>query len=707
MPTASCEAKQTAKQLESCAALSSKRLQQADMAKSIYLSALEFSLLAGVTERHARRVLVDAADGKTWAGSRLSVRKVFGRGGRSGLRYEVALSSLPEALQKAFRDQNPDTCAIVAHVSGEVPAALPVPIMPHVPRIATKEQGKRALDIFKQIEPATHDGLTAKERGAAVQGIVKATGLPRKTVYNYLQRYRSHGLEGLMRKRPFDAGQARVGVSVQFDRAWLAAGHPEDLLSELSDFVDLTLKGLWKSRAASSGENDIAMMTGFRLFERCTELGMPLPREYCKIGRRRVRKWRHFSTVEQSKNDAGGFRNTLPTIQRDWTSYLPMKCVIADVKHLDVLVTRDDGSKAYPKLIAFMDAGTGRCFAYPVLCPERRSINQGLVIEALIAMCHHKHWGYPRQLYLDNGSEFGGLDKIIPALSLINRDEGREIIRAQPYNANAKPIEALFARLDRYCFSNMPGYTGPDRTNKKTQNVGRDPVAWLESWESFKSNVGGLIAYYHTRPIGGQWGGKSCNETFHEKIDQHKWKPWFPKPMALEIAFCKRKSVMVRGGVIKHGGKVWYHAELLKLTPRAEVELLIPWKVGVPPGVILDDGTAFLLSEDHPYRATDPRGAVESARRKQAYKRGIAELDRSAPTIDPIPIKLRIANSVPEINIPGRPRFLDEGATVHQFPTSTRLLNAEVVPSKDEAARRRELERRHTERLERMQKRGK
>lgn len=423
--------------------------------------------------------------------------------------------------------------------------------MPHVPRIATKEQGKRALEIFKQIEPATHDGLTAKERGAAVQAIVKATSLPRKTVYNYLQRYRSHGLEGLMRKRPFDAGQARVGVSVQFDRAWLAAGHPEDFLSELSDFVDLTLKGLWKGRAASSGENDIAQVAGFRLFERCTELEKPMALECCIIGRRRVRRWRHFKVVDMRNNDARAFRNSLPTIRRDWTGFAPMECVITDVKHLDVLVTRDDGRPAYPKLIAFMDAGTGRCFPYLVLCPERKSINQGLVIEAFIAMCHHKNWGYPRQLYLDNGSEFGGLDKIIPALSLLNRDEGREIIRAQPYNANAKPVEALFARLDRYCFSNIPGYTGPDRTNKKTQNDGREPLPWGDTWESFTHLVGGLIAYYHTRPIGGQWQGKSCNQTFAEKVSGG-WRPTFPRPMALEIAFCDRKTVMVRGGVIKH-----------------------------------------------------------------------------------------------------------------------------------------------------------
>lgn len=671
-----------------------------------WLTSNELADLAGVTRQAAQLACQRARQGKPWRGQHLKVQvQAGGRGGLSGVRYVVALSSLPEPLQKAFRDRNADTCAIGALVSSATAPALP--IVPHVSRVASSEQGGRALAIFKQIEPATREGLTSKERGSAVQAIVMATGLPRKTIYNYLQRYREHGLEGLMRKRPVDAGQPRVGVSVQFDRAWREAGYPEDMLPDLGDYVDLRLKGLWKSRAASSGENDIAHMTGFLLFERCEELGKPVPLEHCIIGRRRVRKWRYFKIVDMRNNDARAFRNSLPTIRRDWTGYAPMECVIADVKHLDVLVTRDDGRPAYPKLIAFMDAGTGRCFPYLVLCPERRSINQGLVIEAFIAMCQHNHWGYPRQLYLDNGSEFGGLDRIVPALSLLNHDEGREIIRAQPYNANAKPIEALFARLDRYCFSNIPGYTGPDRTNKKTQNDGREPLPWGDTWESFTNLVGGLIAYYHTRPIGGQWGGKSCNQTFQTKVDAG-WRPTFPRPMALEVAFCDRKTVPVRGGVIKHGGKgkVWYHPELLKLPPRSQVELLLPWKVDVPPGVMLDDGTAFLLSEDDPYRATDHRGAAESGRRKQVYKRAVADLDREAPTDDPGLIKLRMAKRAPDNSVPGRARYLDQGATIHQFPTASRLMGAEIAPIEDAAERQREIERRRTERLERAMKHG-
>jgi len=66
---------------------------------SRWLSSLEFADAAGITDRQARRVLKGFAERRPWQGARGKVRKVKGRGGRSGTRYEVLLSSLPEAFQ--------------------------------------------------------------------------------------------------------------------------------------------------------------------------------------------------------------------------------------------------------------------------------------------------------------------------------------------------------------------------------------------------------------------------------------------------------------------------------------------------------------------------------------------------------------------------------------------------------------------------------
>ncbi|MEZ5743419.1 MAG: helix-turn-helix domain-containing protein [Sphingomonadaceae bacterium] len=584
-------------------------------------------------------------------------------------------------------------------------AVAPLPAIEpesYSPRVATSDEANRALALYDQIAPATGE-LTPTQRGAAIREIVKRTGMALRTVQRHVKAYNAHGLEGLMRKRPSTAGEARCAVSIAFDRAFIAAGHSPALLPDLGDHVDQVLKGLWKSRAADAGENDVRQLADFLLWERCAEIGAAMPKHACKIGRRRVRQWRHYSIVNMRNNDAKAFRNTLPAITRDWTGLDPMQIVVADVKHLDVMVTRENGAKAYPKLIGFMDGGTGRIFSYLVLCPERRSITQKLVIEAFIAMANDHDWGLPRQLYLDNGSEFGGLDRIIPALALINGEDGREIVRAQPYNAQAKPIEGLFARLDRYCFSSLPGYTGGDRTNKKTQNDGREPDAWTGTWESFVATVGGLIDYYHQREIGGQWQGRSPNQLFAEKIGRG-WRPIHAKPFALEIAFCERKTVKLSKFGLRHAKVRYWHPEFAALPGRSELELLLPWREGEEPIAMLPNGRPVKLTEDYPYPANDFSGGADTGRRKQSYKRAVARPDDELEAIDPTEVKLRMARDASKPAIPGRPRYLDQGASIHELAPAGRLIENNPTPEIDEAARQREAEKRRTERLIRAQK---
>lgn len=665
------------------------------MTAPVWIAAGEFAQIASIGRRAAAKALKRASEGKPWKGTPLQVQLIQGRGGYAGLRYEVLLSSLPEALQEAFSGGS--------DVMGT--EALPPQPDEYAPRVATSEEARRALELYEKIKPATEAVLTKAQRGQAIREIVQTTGLPLRTVQRQVKSYRLHGLEGLMRKRPANAGETRCAVSMKFDRAFIAAGHAPDVLPELTEFIDRAVAGLWKGRCDDGGETEVRELAAFLLFERCEELGVPMPLSACQtIGKRRIRQLRHFRIVNTRNNDAKAFRNTLPAITRDWTGLSPMQMVIADVKHLDVQVTREDGSKAYPKLIGFMDGGTGRIFMYLVLCPHRRSITQKLVIEAFIAMCRDPHWGMPRQLYLDNGSEFGGLDRIAPAIALLNKERGREIIRAQPYNAQAKPIEPLFARLDRYCFSSLPGYTGGDRVNKKTQNDGREPDAWTGDWDSFCETVGGLVSYYHQRKVGGQWGGRSPNEVFQEKIDAG-WRPVLPRDFDLEIACCERKTVKLSKFGVRYNSVRYWHPQFSELPGQTEIELLLPWREGVDPIALLPSGPAK-LTEDFPYPANDISGAAEAGRRKQSYKRAVARLDGDAETIDPVQVKLRMAKHASTPMIPGRPQFLDMGASIHELASAGCLIEHQPQVQADERARRRELEKRRTERLERAQRHG-
>lgn len=60
-----------------------------------WLTVPQFSLLANISRRAGLKAASGASAGQLWRNANMIVRSVPGRGGRSGVRYEVALSSLP------------------------------------------------------------------------------------------------------------------------------------------------------------------------------------------------------------------------------------------------------------------------------------------------------------------------------------------------------------------------------------------------------------------------------------------------------------------------------------------------------------------------------------------------------------------------------------------------------------------------------------
>ena len=659
--------------------------------KGPWITAPQLGRLANISRRAAMKAAAAAACGNKWRGLQLTVRKVSGRGGQAGTRYEVAVSSLSDDLQNSY----------MAREAGTLPL-LTLPAIPSGPRL-THDQWERQQEILAIIEPAIRPGLTDAERVEAKKAIV-AAGHSKSNVYRWFKAYQEHGISGLARLKPSNAGKRRVVASKKFNDAYLAAGHDEAKLPEIDAFVDRTIKGLWKGESATTGEGEVLDLASFMLWEHCRDLGVPVDRELCRVGERRVDQWRvPFEAVAKKNLHAKAFADSLPRIARDWTQLEPMETVIADVKHLDVLVTRPDGSQSYPKLIGFMDGGTGRIFSYLVFCPQRRSITQELVIDAFLAMAKHPEWGLPRQLYLDNGSEFGGLNKIIPALALLRDDDGREIIRAMPYNASAKPIEPLFRRLDQYCFASMTGYTGPNRMDKRTQNVGKAPQAYSKSWEHFCEEVEMLIKYYHNKEVGGMWNA-SPNDVFRSKLEN--WRPTFARPLALEMSFCSSETRKLRKEGISFGSTRYHHPELLNVAIGTVIDLLIPWQKDLAPIVTLPDRPPFQLVRDFAYAANDTAGSIESANRKSTYQRSIAKLDREVPTIHPVDVKRRMVAQSEPITIPGRARFLDQGEAAADLARIGAVIEHEPVAKLDEAARRRAREDRITANLLREQARA-
>lgn len=70
---------------------------------SSWLNTDTLAAVAGISDRKARRALARAIEGSAWHGHALEVRTFHGRGGRSGLQYEVKVSSLPAHLQERLK----------------------------------------------------------------------------------------------------------------------------------------------------------------------------------------------------------------------------------------------------------------------------------------------------------------------------------------------------------------------------------------------------------------------------------------------------------------------------------------------------------------------------------------------------------------------------------------------------------------------------
>ncbi len=627
-----------------------------------WISAEDFADAAEISVQAARKAMRQALHGAPWRDHILRVRGCHGSGGRAGLRLEVDQESLPIALRFAGEPAGTENELRTSWAS------------------ASYQQRLQALPAALAAKPMS------AARSEAVALAAEATGRTPRTVYRWLRRYDDHGLRGLARKRPSNAGLTRVLVSRPFDRAWRVQGGSEEGLQDLARDLVKALKGLWASRAEQAGGAEVRRLAEFLLLELTEACGMTLPKEATRLSRRMVERFAAYRVVNQRRHDRKAYSDARPRIRRDWTQLVPMERVVADVKHLDVIVRRDDGTTAWPKIVAFMDAGTGRVFAHPVLLERGEGVRQEHVVEAFLAMVADPAWGFPQGLYLDNGSEFGALAKIDGALQLLNQPGARTLIYAQPYNASAKPIESLFARLDRQSICMLPGYAGPDRMAKKSETLGKPPEPYPGTWNDFCGVLRGLIAAQNLRPVGGLWANRSPDDWYRQKHADGS-RPATVDPLALDAAFADQDSRRVDRGIVKVRGERYTHSRLAALPSRTIVDLALPWRRASAPLARID-GEWVALEREIALPARWIDGAHEAGRRRKAQDRHVRALAKDAPKLDPVDVKLRWANRLTEPPPIGRGAKADLGSDLRQLGSALSPPPTALTPKPKEDLRR-------------------
>lgn len=317
-----------------------------------------------------------------------------------------------------------------------------------------------------------------------------------------------------------------------------------------------------------------------------------------------------------------------------------------DVKPLDCIVRRADGTKTWPKLIGFMDAGTHRIFCHFVMLDKGEGVRQEHVLDGFLRMVSDPHWGFPQQVYRDNGSEYKMFDKIRSALAMIAAEGVRTVINAKPYSGASKPIESKFSSLDRAVFSQMGGWAGGDRMNKKTQNVGKSTKPYSGSFEQFVREALERIADFESWKIrSGPFEGVSPTQCYHDHL--HKgWRPVSVDTLTLDAAFCEFSTRKVDRGVISYGGERYRHPEL----PNGQtISVAIPYRRGSYPLAKLPDHGWIATEPEILHLPGDISGAIETSRLQSRNEKAVKRLKQVSANID---AKATMAHRI--INIPSK-----------------------------------------------------
>jgi hypothetical protein len=206
--------------------VTTQRNLEASRVEQQWVGADEFAELAGISLQAARRALRRGINGGTWRGHWIAVRHRLGRGGRSGLAYEVALESLPETIGSA--DEDPVGLTSEPASSGG-------------PRRTVDDQAATISHRWATIREALKQPRHSAQRSHALCAAARDTGMTKRTLYRWTQLYEAHGVRGLARARPRNAGRPRVVVSRKFDGPFLAAGHSEAALQQIRERVESSL----------------------------------------------------------------------------------------------------------------------------------------------------------------------------------------------------------------------------------------------------------------------------------------------------------------------------------------------------------------------------------------------------------------------------------------------------------------------------------
>lgn len=617
-----------------------------------WLDTIEFAKIAEIKRQVANRICLGFVRDKkkAWRGHALEVRTVHGKGGKSGIQYQVKVSSLPPEIQARLNNlQTNDESADSVRVG----------------RGAQFERNWK----YDVIRPALEHPKHSAQRVAIVSALIGTSrldwkGKPRQLskacLYRWIKEYEKGDIHALSSKVRSDKGNKRCHIS----RAWTKAV-PFDATTrstieeDLKQFIRSLVKGgtTRKNIRELAGDKlkKLTALHGFRSND------ADLEERIFKIPHQLVQAEMHLRAVYRHKHDRQASEDNKPRVKRTIEGMQPMELVVMDVHHINVRVLRENGTAATPKLLAFHDVATNRVFVEIIFFEASGAVRNSDLITAFVRMCQHPSFGIPQTLYADNGSEYGFADDLEDALKLgakvIAKEragEHRAVIRALPYNAAAKQVEGWFRQMNQQYFRHIKGWIDDDRMKPKRPALGKMHKPYDEGFDAFVKTVREYIHVYENMPQEGALKGRSPAQVFAEHVESG-WSATVINPMDLLTVFTRQETRVVKSHGIDIKKRPWVCDELLRYHGN-KVVAHIPKYHGFG-AVLITDGRGNRIGiarADDEYHPTDERGAKESARRVKEWRDGLRELDESVPDVDVGAELIGYGKSIPPV-VPNKP----------------------------------------------------
>lgn len=414
---------------------------------------------------------------------------------------------------------------------------------------------------------------------AEMETRAKEVGVSSRTLWDWLSKYRAHGLRGLAPRKRSDAGSYHKINSdmVELIRA-IKLSNPD-----------------WPVRAVFEHATKLA-----------TERNLPLPSKW------QVRQICHdISPVVKliASNRDNEFRNHFRfTFPRQHSG------VVYQIDHnrVDVLV-RDMRSVKYqtaskevrPWLTIVIDAASRRVIAYMLSYdqPNRHTV-ASVIRKALLAA----RGGIPQSIWVDNGKDLvsSHVSQLVEALEI-------ELHICDPGQPQQRAIlERFFGVLNSRLWSRLPGYVS-------SNTVDRNPTVKAElTIQDIEAALEAELANYNAE------AHTSLDMSPNDFWDQNCHTLRVADPRLLDILLLEPTACKVIKEGIKYRGRKYWHADLAVLVSRS-VLVRADTRYAAPDEIeIYHDGkwvcTAFALDSERA-RAVTPEDVREAKKRQRGAAR--------------------------------------------------------------------------------------